>query len=1730
MNALLSYQKEILEKLKKADKNYRKTPNERIKKPYLETRLCNLEQLWDEFKTGHKSIIGKVTYEDKQDAYFTEDMYEEFEELYVSYKSSLKEALQPYLMTSSTKSPIEAGSGGAHVQHAVRECEVKLPRIQLPTFSGNYVEWQTFYDMFLSLIHNNHNLSAVQKLHYLKSNLSGEPQSLLRNFSTTDSNYDEAWKQLVKRYNNRRYNCNNILKSLFTQKQITCESASAIKHLLDTTTISLHSLRNMGINIDNWDVFIVYLVVSKLDSESIRLWEYQLSIMNDELPSWSQLSNFLESRFRSLEMVDTNETHKQSKNIITKTSKSFHGSVDNRKINSNVTPIKCSVCKGEHYLYHCKEFCKFNVKDRQDYIQKNNLCFNCFSPSHLVMKCRKSVSCRRCGRRHHSLLHFDNEVSSATSSESKTTPSESANNVSTPISTNFSSKRIEASCVLLATVSVWAYNENGYKQPLRGLLDQGSQASFISESVVQLLGLARKSVSGTVSGIGDGGHTSIKHMVSLQVQSRHNPEVKLQVNAYVLRSVTSFLPSTELQTSDWLYLDKIPLADPGYAKPGKIDILFGAEVYSEVLLDGVVRHNKLLAQNTTLGWVLSGMVSDSTSANRRVVNMHLNVSGDELLKKFWEMENEPNCIQKRMSKTEQQCEEFYDRTTTRDENGTFIVKLPFNKEDPECQYGQSILAATRRWYLLEKRLQKNPSLKEDYNKVLQEYIKMNHMIPVNNMDVENPKAVYLPHHAVVRQDKDTTKVRVVFDGSCKGVNNFSLNDNLLVGPKLQQDLRHILMRWRSHKICIVADIVKMYRMVKVNDQDTDYQRIVWRSQPDEPLRHFKLLRLTFGTACAPYLAVKTLQKLADIEHDRFPIAAEITKRDYYMDDLMTGCETLLEAIHIYKDMSKLMNCGGFELQKWSSNNKELLTHIEKDKHQNNDLLRIKTSTIVKVLGLVWHRELDSFQYTLDLPGLNGPISKRQVLSDVARLYDPLGWISPVIIIAKMFMQKLWQSKLGWDELLSTELYDEWVSFRASLEHLRDINIPRWLHTSIGSKVELHAFADASRLAYGAAVYMRIHNGDNISVKLVTAKSKVAPIEKEVSIPRLELCGAVLAAKLLYEVAQVMHVAKENWYAWSDSTIVLAWLRGGSSRWTTFVSNRVSEILNILEYSQWRHVATHMNPADCISRGLPAHDLAKHSLWWSGPSWLSQMDIEVLNPVIEDTHEEERHKCLTVSSDTENHFIWTMFSSLTKTLKAISYWRRVLQNLRLPKEKRIKYSKLISTAEINQSLEICIKQVQKESFSDEMKQLKRQGFVAKGSKLRTLCPILDKNEILRVGGRIDQSAVQYDTKHPIILPGKSHLTKLIINEAHIKTLHGGPQAMLYYIRTKYWILRGKDAVKLHYRSCVKCLRYSKLKNNQLMGQIPEVRLKPTRPFKSSGCDYMGPINVKFSPGRGAKSYKGYVCLFVCMVTRAIHLEVVTDLTAKAFIAAFKRFTARRGHCSDLFSDNGTNFVGASKQLREMFNSAKSTISGEIEALLNLEQTSWHFIPPHAPNFGGLWEAGVRSVKTHLHKVIIDTNLTYEEWSTVLAQVEACLNSRPISSMSDDPNDPQALTPGHFLIGEPLVSIPDTDNSDCNVVGLDRWRLTQKIINNFWKRWYKDYLVNLNQRYKWYTKKAEPEIGDVVILKDDNIPPAKWILGRITNKYLGPDNIARVVSIKCKNGEFKRPISKICVLPK
>ncbi|XP_047019136.1 uncharacterized protein LOC124629667 [Helicoverpa zea] len=1515
-------------------------------------------------------------------------------------------------------------------------------------------------------------------------------------------------------YNNKRFLANGIVKTLFNQKAIIGESATDIKNLLSTTTDCLESIKNLDIDLAS--ILIIHIITEKLDKVTRRAWELKVSSdPKDDLPTFDELKEFLVNRFRALENLETKVER------VPKTTRALHVVKDKG--------VSCTFCTGEHKLSSCPKFIKESTENRRNFVLKNKLCFICLLSNHSVKFCKNTLKCQVCKRRHHSLLHPQGVVGSEVGEGSSAARAETS---SVTYEGNKDANQAEGSkthvvsclatgtrkTVLLTTALIKVESKDGSYRVVRALLDQGSQGSFVTESTVQYLGLHKTPSKQVVIGVGGDKSATAKSSVILTLRSRIDPSVVIRVNAFVLKSVTALLPSTKVTRVEWVDLTDDDLADPEYYRPNKIDVLLGADVYSQVIQEGIKKNvtGTLLAQDTKLGWILSGTLDVDQTINSHITVMHSRVEGDDMLRKFWELE-EPSGTKEMLTEEETKCEELFKTTTTRDKDGRYVVRLPLRDTNLVDRGVESKGVAEKRLKGLEARLAKNDKLKVEYAKVIQEYLSLNHMVEVSDRD--NIKGVYLPHHAVIREDKETTKVRVVFDASCKYSNGRSLNDDLMVGPSLQDELRHIIMRWRVHRICIVSDIIKMYRQVLVNRQDTPLQRILWRDSPEKETKAYELITVTFGTASAPYLAVKALQQLAVDECGDNLDMAKIIVNDFYMDDLMSGAETKEDAFKIYTEITKILGKGGFKLQKWKSNCQELLNKI---RDGNDEALQIKIDELTKILGLTWNARDDCFQYSLELKPLAGPVTKRKIIADIARLFDPLGWLAPSIIVAKTMIQKLWLAGLQWDEEVPKNLLKEWVTYRENLASLVDLKIPRWLNTGKKVKQELYGFSDASKLAYAAVVYLRVVDEMGvIYVSLIASKTKVAPV-KQVSIPRLELCGAVLLTKLILEVADVMNIQKENLYAFTDSEVVLAWLNSHPSRWKTFVANRVSEILSNLDTHHWAHVASKQNPADCASRGICPSELSKVSLWWEGPNFLKEPVFESKRPKQLVTHLEE----IKVHTSTLDLSFWKRFSKLSRMIRVIAYCRRFLNLRKNGVLDRVKGS--LSTQELENATEICIKRCQEEEFANELEKLKSNKVGRKNSKLNSLNIFLDPKGIIRVGGRLEMSQLNYERAHPILIPRESFLTKLLITDAHEKTMHGGPQLMITYLRSKYWIIGIKALAKRYAGSCVKCIRYTAKVRTQLMGQLPSSRATPAKPFLRSGVDYAGPISIRVSKGRGNKSYKGYIALFVCMVTRAVHLEAVSDLSTKGFLAAFRRFVARRGRCAELHSDNGTNFVGAARELLHLFNEERSACNPELADELGNNGTEWHFIPPQSPNFGGLWEAGVRSTKHHLKRVIGNSTLTFEEITTVLAQIEACLNSRPLSYVEDQ-DKLTILTPGHFLVGEPLVLPPDSNYERSNVSNLRRWHLLQKMMQEFWRRWSHDYLHQFLQRHKWQNQTPEPSVGDIVLIKEDNMPPGRWLLGRVEGKHPGSDGLTRVVTIRTKLSTIKRPTSKVCVLP-
>ncbi|XP_055539094.1 uncharacterized protein LOC129726433 [Wyeomyia smithii] len=451
-----------------------------------------------------------------------------------------------------------------------------------------------------------------------------------------------------------------------------------------------------------------------------------------------------------------------------------------------------------------------------------------------------------------------------------------------------------------------------------------------------------------------------------------------------------------------------------------------------------------------------------------------------------------------------------------------------------------------RWFsALERRLDGNPEQKSAYSEFINEYYRLNHMREIDDDEPSpNFKTYYLPHHGVEKVDSTTTKLRVVFDASCETDSGISLNQALMVGPVVQDDLLAIILRFRMHRFVLVADIEKMYRQIRIHYSDYPLQRIIWRNSSSQPLKTFELTTVTYGTASAPYLATKCLQQLSKDGSKDFPLAATVLAKDFYVDDMLTGIDDEQTGELLCVQLLELLQSAGFSLRKWSSNSSVLLGKIPTELRDERTTLALDSnSTPIKTLGLQWHPINDQFSYFVPEWSKELTITRRIVLSDTARLYDPLGLIGPIVVIANIFIQSLWRKSKNWDDQLDVTQQQYWKDFRHSLNDLALIDIPRWVSSSSPTVTEIHGFCEASEKAYGACIFLRTVSSDgNIFVSLIAAKSKVAPLgdskkQRRLSLPRLELSSAMLLSHLYHKV-NISTSLNVKALFWTDSMITL----------------------------------------------------------------------------------------------------------------------------------------------------------------------------------------------------------------------------------------------------------------------------------------------------------------------------------------------------------------------------------------------------------------------------------------------------------------------------------------------------------------------------------------------------------------------------------------------------------------
>ena len=1635
----------------------------------------------------------------------------------------------------------------------------KIQAIAPPTFSGRQRDWQAFWTAFKD-IHKCYKYSESAKLAYLRQAQKDVSlyNQLCQNVANGDS-YSDVVAGLIDQFDRPREDHRIYLENVVKMQPVRA-TRSSLMSCATTLQSSLDGLIRLK-QLDAHSIFTT-LVEPLLPDKVKDKWE-EATVDRKTVPPVSDLIAFLRKRAALPQYADKiqasvpaeRKPHRQqrqgsvyvataapappvsqpassiTKSYSSKSTTSKSNTSNTSKPTSTTTTYlcrySCPLCPESHYAWACSIFKEKTLAQKGDHVQQHSLCKNCLKPGHGHTECKSRYSCQTCSEKHNTLLHPAQPTSEGT-----------INQLSINTTSNSLSK-----AKLLMTCQVVVTGPGGRSMLARALLDSAADVSSITTKVARQLHL--KALQDTVA-IGSFGNSTeqILGATTFTLSSLLKEGWSHQVTAVMVDQITGKHPKQDASiVRSMPELKDLTPADPLFHRPGRIDVLLGVDVLPHVQ-SAAETHSSIIAVKTVFGHAFMGYYNPTASNLPVKASIQLATESPspatlkQLIQEvalFWESENplltaSPHSIDELRVLNEYNLTHKYLFSP-----GKYQVTLPRRLEHRPL--GESKTQALQRYHQNESSLQRKDKYPQ-YQAVIQEYLDLDHARLCTPEELRLPSSVsyYLPMHGVVKASSSTTKLRVVFDGSAVTTSGWSFNDTLAAGPMLHPKLAEILIRFRKYRVALSGDISKMYREIMLTPEDQQYHRFWWRPTTEQPVRAYCMERVTFGVTCSPFLAVKTMQQAAADFGSSYPVAQLHLGRSFYVDDLLGGADTVQEAKDLYCQLSEILTKGGFTLRKYRSNSREVLEAIPAElieQMPTKAMIDCHSSTYPKALGLVWNSVSDTMATDVSHSGKPAH-TKKEILSDTSKTFDILGWITPAILPMKILFQELWQLKLGWDEELPQEYLQRHQEWRDELPLLSDVSLPRsYFLMEECLTVQLHGFSDASEKAFGAVVYVRAtYKNHSPTCRLVTAKSKVAPL-KQRTIPELELCGAVLLARLLETTSVILDIPADQVYAWSDSTIVLCWLGNSPSRYKTYVANRITTVTNHFPSTIWQHVPTESNPADCASRGLSAKELVEHALWWKGPPWLSVEPLVIPRQPQQnllDEHQDDHAKPATCLVTNAEPTVWlaNRFSSYNTLVKVTAWVKRAASNFLSPiKLQPLNQNDHLTVEEVKQATAFLLKLAQRRFFSEDISQLisSPPRELNPKSHLLSLHPFMGTDGLLRVGGRLSKAPISFFQRHPVILSPKDSLTNLILTTRHVTLCHCGPTLLVSNVGLEFYVTGVKQLARTICKRCVVCKKISATAQQQLMGQIPEARLKEAPAFTTCGVDYAGPFLLKTNQLRNSPTVKGFLSVFICFASKAVHLEVVTGRTTEAFLAALKRFTSRRGLPADIYSDNDGNFRGANKDLKEFYDLLKTDqLTDTLKAFFLSSHITWHNIPERAPHFGGLWEAAVKSAKHHLKRIVGEQKLTFEEFTTVATQVEACLNSRPLLHLdSHSPDGIQPLTPGHALIGKPLVSYPETALPPLQRYP-DRWTLCQGLVQQFWKVWSKDYLNQLQAAHKWKTKRPNLAVGDVVLMKDASEFKTHWGMARVTAVFPGDDGLVRAVEVLVKKATIPPNIPK------
>ncbi|XP_063538069.1 uncharacterized protein LOC134747373 [Cydia strobilella] len=1261
-----------------------------------------------------------------------------------------------------------------------------------------------------------------------------------------------------------------------------------------------------------------------------------------------------------------------------------------------------------------------------------------------------------------------------------------------------------------AIVEVGQKNSNRTKTR-RLMLDNGSGRSYITRKLAKELDLAadqEDELMVFVFGADDPVNIS-SPSADIQIITRRGIRRDIRVN--IVRRIANYLgPPMSMDGIDGVDV----VADDGSAREEPQLLIGGDYCYSFYRKEMLLLKEHLYLINTDFGWMIAGKVQQEEKNNTLSVIMYCQCQGSVIpyfvtpdlplrepdIRFLWALESIGIVDSPKITREEEAIKHFNE--TVKYEDKRYQVKWPWITYPPDLPTNYGL--AYGRLSSLIRRLEQDAM--EEYDSILREQLTAGVIEVIDPSEIvsKTHPVHYLAHHIILPKGK---KGRVVYDGSAKLKNSKSLNECMYRGPSMLEDLTALLLRFRVNKIGITADVEKAFLQVGLQQEDRDVTRFLWLKDPkqgvtEKNLLHLRFCRVPFGVISSPFLLTATIRH--HLSQGDQNLMSEIAERTY-VDNLVTGTDTLEEARELVNKTRATFTELSMNIREWTSNNKLLLKSIPKQ-------FRSKDTESTKVLGLTWHMRKDTLKLRLgdvlsDTQQDKTTTTKRGILRTLASLYDPCGFAAPLILPAKLLLQELWRRKEKWDSQLPEDLKEEWQKAVSALQTADEIEIPRYVGLSPNedTECELHCFTDASKRAYSAVVYLRIVNKEDKStkVRLIMAKSRVTPINhtEDLKIPKLELLGFVIGKRLLTYVKNTLRIDLKRLCLWSDSEIVLYWMKS-EKLLPPFVCRRINEIKQNKDIEP-RYVNTELNPADLATRPELWH--TKKELWFNGPQFLSLSE--------EGWPKLQEHGQSVLFAGTDS-IIDTMETDMSSQAE---------ESVRGSIEQENTEGMTIDIENIEDNGQMQVSATGVDFNCTEIKNLQKLHFPqeAAGKKTslsRNLGLFVDMDGLLRCKGRLMNTMCSYDTKYPILIPKNSEFTDRLILETHQRYYHVGTPHTLCIIRQKYWIPQGRAKVQRIIRKCQQCVKHGggpyKLPPTPA---LPAERANYSAPFTYTGIDYFGPILVT----ENGQMRKRWICLYTCLAVRAIHMEVVKDLTAEECLLAMRRFISTRGRPELIISDNALQFKLTAELLSNTY-----FMDNKIR---------WKFIPQLSPWHGGFYERLVGIVKNCMKRTLEKRILNDSQLSTVVKEIEAVANSRPLTCVGSDieyvlrPAD--FLTYGKCIAIEPSIQNPYPGGSVTKENLIEGWKKGQIILEEFKRMFLGQYLCSLRERYQHSHKEPRvkthqsPHIGDIVQMKGDSKNRENWKVGKIISLERGADGECRVAKVNVEGKEFIRSIGHL-----